>query len=97
MIYKAILMLGWFYLVFGVIGIYRFPDLYSRLLTSSKIDTVAVLTIVIGLIIKIGFKKPVIKLILILIFILLTNPVTNHVIARSAYKSGIPIKRNDIV
>ncbi len=80
MIYKAILMLGWFYLVFGVIGIYRFPDLYSRLLTSSKIDTVAVLTIVIGLIVKIGFRKPVIKLILILIFY-----ITNESCYQSCY------------
>jgi len=97
MIYKGILMLGWFYLIFGIIGIYRFSDLYSRLLTSSKIDTVAVLTIIIGLIAKLGFQKPVIKLILTLVFILLTNPVTNHVIARSAYMSGVPIKRNDVL
>jgi len=97
MIYKAILVLGWFYLVVGIIGIYRFPDLYSRLLTSSKIDTVSFLTILIGLIVKVGFQKPMFKLVLILIFILLTTPVTNHVIARSAYMSGVPIKRDEML
>lgn len=97
MIYKGILILGWLYLIFGVLGIYRFPDLYSRLLTSSKIDTVAVVTIILGLILKIGFQKPSIKLLLTLVFILLTTPVTNHVIARSAYMSGVPVRRKDVL
>lgn len=93
MMYKILLILSWIYISFGIIGIFRFPDMYSRLLTSSKIDTVAAITILFALIVKSGFTPASIRLALILIFILITNPISNHVIARSAYLNGIPVRK----
>lgn len=96
MIYKLLFILSWIYIIFGIIGIFKFKDIYSRLLTSSKIDTAAVLTIFFALIIKSGFSLMSLKLFLILLFIIITAPVANHVIARSAYLSGIkPMKEGD--
>ncbi|MTI48473.1 monovalent cation/H(+) antiporter subunit G [Sporosalibacterium faouarense] len=92
MIYKGILILSWVYIVFGMIGIFRFKNMYARLLTSSKIDTVAALTIIIAMIIKSGISLLSLRLLLIMIFIMITNPVNNHIIARSAYLNGINIK-----
>jgi len=93
MIAKGILILSWIYIVFGMIGIFRFSNMYSRLLTSTKIDTVASITILIALILHSGFSYFSIKLFLILVFIMITSPISNHVIARSAYLNGIPIKK----
>lgn len=95
MIYKIILVLSWIYIFFGIIGIYRFKNMYARLLTSSKIDTVAVITILIALIIKSGFSQMSLRLIMILLFMMMTGPVSNHIIARSAYLNGIPLKGDD--
>lgn len=92
MIYKGMLLLSWIFIVFGIIGIFRFKNLYSRLLTSSKIDTASVITILFALIFKCGFSKISAKLFLILIFMLFTGPVTNHIIARSAYLNGVNVK-----
>ncbi|MCM1991288.1 monovalent cation/H(+) antiporter subunit G [Oceanirhabdus seepicola] len=89
MIYKLLFILSWIYIIFGIIGIFSFNDIYSRLLTSSKIDTAALLTIFFALIIKCGFSTMSIKLFLILLFIIITGPVANHIIARSAYLNGI--------
>lgn len=92
MIYKALLILSWIYIIFGIIGIFRFKNMYARLLTSSKIDTVATLTILIALIIKSGFNLLSLRLLIIMIFLMLTSPVSNHIIARSAYLNGIELK-----
>ncbi len=92
MIYKGLLILSWIYIIFGLIGIFRFNNMYVRLLTSSKIDTVATITILIALIVKSGINDLSLRLLLIMIFIMITNPVNNHIICRSAYLNGIRIK-----
>lgn len=93
MIAKGLLVLSWVYILFGMIGIFRFSNMYSRLLTSSKIDTVALITVLIALIFHSGFSIFSIRLLLILIFVIVTNPLSNHVIARSAYLNGIMITK----
>lgn len=93
MIVKGLFILSWIYIIFGIIGIFRFPDLYSRLLTSSKIDTAATITILFALILHEGWNGYAAKLIILLVFILFTSPVSNHIIARSAYLNGIPVKK----
>lgn len=75
-----------------MIGIFRFKNMYARLLTSSKIDTVAVITLLVALIFKSGSTPLSVRLFILLIFITLTNPVSNHIIARSAYLNGVPLK-----
>jgi len=93
MIYKILLVISWIYIIFGIIGIFRFSNMYSRLLTSSKIDTVAAITLLIALIIKSKFTIFSLRLLLILFFIMITNPISNHIIVRSAYLNGISVRK----
>lgn len=95
MISNILLILSWVYIFFGIFGIYRFKNIYARLLTSSKIDTVAFITIIFALILRAGFSELSIRLIIILIFMLLTGPVSSHIITRSAYLNGIPLKEDE--
>ncbi len=69
--------------------------MYARLLTSSKIDTAATITILIALMLKIGFNSFSLRLVILLIFVLITGPVSNHIITRSAYLNGISLKGED--
>ena len=80
---------GMFFMVFGAIGILRFPDLYTRLHPVSKAGTAGVLSIFIGLIIYSGFSPLSLRIILIAAFIVVTSPVASHAIARGAIESGI--------
>lgn len=93
MIYTLLIILSWVYILFGIIGIFRFSNIYERLFASSKIDTAASITILIALIIYSGFSIISIRLFLIMIFLIITGPVSSHIIARSAYLSGIAIKK----
>ncbi|MBS4538356.1 monovalent cation/H(+) antiporter subunit G [Clostridium sp. D2Q-11] len=95
MISGLLFSISWIFIAFGLIGIYRFKNMYARLLVSSKIDTVAFITIIFALIFEAGLSPISIRLIIILIFILLTGPVSSHIITRSAYLNGIPLKDDD--
>jgi len=80
--------LGIFFMIFGGVGILRFPDLYTRLHPAGKAGTAGVLSIFIGLILYSGLSPLSIRIILIALFIVITSPVASHAIARGAIESG---------
>lgn len=81
------------FMALGVIGLFRFKDFYSRILISAKIETVGFLTIMIGLIILSGFSYAAMKIMLITLLVMITNPLSTHAIARSAFLSGYTINQ----
>lgn len=90
MISDLLLMLSWFFLFAGMIGLFRFKGVYSRILNSSKIDSVAIITLTVALMVRAGLSMMTLKLAVIMVFHLLTNPVSSQIIARSAKQNGIP-------
>lgn len=89
----VLICIGLVFIIFGVFGIYRFKDFYSRMLIASKIDTIGFITIIAGIIIKSGFNMFSLKVLLILLISLIINPVVNNAIVRSAYYSDYRIER----
>ena len=87
--------LGIFFMLVGVLGILRFPDLYTRLHPAGKAGAAGVLSIFIGLIIYSGLSLFSLRIILIALFIVITGPVSSHAIARGAIGSGIEPWKND--
>lgn len=92
MIYSLLILLSWFFLIIGIIGLFRIKGIYERLLSSSKIDSVTVITLIFALIIRSGYSFMTIKLLIILIFYMLTNPIANQIVASSAFKHGVKPK-----
>lgn len=83
------------FMLFGVIGIFRFKDFYSRILISSKVETVGFITLMGGIVIKYGISYFSLKILLICILVVITNPLSTHAIARSALINGYKIKKED--
>ncbi len=88
-----IIYIGLAFVAFGIIGLFRFDNFYSRALAASKVDTVGYITILIGVMIKSGFTFLSLKVGVLLIITLIINPLTTHMITRSAYVSGYTIKK----
>ena len=84
---NAVMILGLVFMLFGVIGLFRFKEFNLRILVLAKIDTVGALTFMIGIIIIHGFSFFSLKVLLIMILFLILNPLTAHIIARSAHTS----------
>lgn len=93
MISDGLLVLSWLFIGIGITGLFRFKGVYGRILNSSKIDSVAIITLSLGLMMKTGFSMMTLKLVVILVFYLLTNPVSSQIIASSAKRNGVPHER----
>ena len=77
---------GAFFLLVGSIGLIRLPDFYSRAHAVGKSDTLGIMLLVAGLIVYEGFTISSIKLVLIIIFVALTNPTATNAITRAAFR-----------
>ncbi|WP_425542174.1 monovalent cation/H(+) antiporter subunit G [Salinibacillus aidingensis] len=90
---SVFLIIGTFITLSGSLGILRFPDVYTRLHASTKASTLGVAGILIGAFLFMYFDVEIIsgKLILGIIFILLTAPVSGHMISRAAHNTGVEL------
>jgi multicomponent Na+:H+ antiporter subunit G len=88
-----LIIIALLFMALGVIGLFRFKDFYSRILISAKIETVGFLTIMIGFAILSGLSYAAMKIILITLMVMITNPLSTHAIARSAFLSGYAINQ----
>jgi len=81
--------IGMVFMLIGMIGLFKpKKDFYFRILISCKIDTVGMLTFLIGLGIRHGFSFFTGKLFLIALILLFLNPMVAHIVSRAAYRSG---------
>lgn len=81
--------LGILFMLVGSIGIVRLPDFYSRTHATSKSDTLGIIFVILGLVIYEGFTQSSSKLILVVLFIALSNPIGTHALASAAMKKGL--------
>ena len=82
----VLLVIGGAFMALGALGLVRMPDLFNRIQAGTKATTLGFLSIIIGLIVL----RPEwwSKLALIGAFVLLTNPIGSHAIARAAHGRG---------
>ncbi|MBN1891289.1 MAG: monovalent cation/H(+) antiporter subunit G [Clostridiales bacterium] len=95
MIVSVLMLIALIFMSFGVIGIFRFRNFYSRTLVTAKSETVGFLTMMIAVMISSGMSFFTLKVGLITIFVMMTNPIVTHSIARSAHHSGYQIRKDD--
>lgn len=96
-IIALLLLSGTFFMLSGSIGVIRFPDVYTRLHAATKASTLGIAGILIGTFLFLYVTHSIIsgKLLLAIIFILLTNPVSGHMISRAAHRDGVkPVTHN---
>lgn len=81
------LLAGAAFIFLGALGLIRMPDVYNRIQAGTKAVTLGAIGVFIG--IAILYPQWWNKLLVILGFILLTNPVSSSAIARALYLSGV--------
>ena len=81
---SAVLILsGLFVLGVATLGIFRFASVLNRIHVAAKCDTLGALLVLSGLIVLAGPGAFAFKLMLVLLFLWLTNPVASHLVARA--------------
>ena len=89
----ALIVIGLFFALAGTKGVLKMPDTFCRMQASTCIPTLGVLCTAIGAILYaaviMGSAGTAVKIGVIALLIILTNPIGAHSIAKGAYKAGI--------
>lgn len=80
-----VLWIGVVFSAVGIIGMLRFPDVYTRLHASSKVATLGIIFLLLGLVCF--MPALILKAIVLAGFLILTAPVASHAIASAAHRS----------
>jgi multicomponent Na+:H+ antiporter subunit G len=91
-----LLALSWLMILFGVISIFALKNLYARIVASTMIDTVASILLIVALMFFLPQFQFFFRLAVLVIFLIMTNPISTHVNIRSAYLSKLPLNHHDI-
>ena len=75
--------------VTGAIGLFRFPDFYTRLHAASVTDTSCTGLIMLGLMLQGGSGLMVLKLLLVMFIMAYTGPTAVHALAKTARHEGL--------
>ncbi len=83
----ALVVFGVLVMSIGVYGVVRMPSTYTRLHAASKTVILGTMPLLLASALT-GDKGTVLRVILIGVFLLLTTPVSAHMIGRAAYLRG---------
>lgn len=86
-----LILLGTLLSLLSSLGFVRLPDVYTRLHAGTKSSTLGLLCILFAAFLYFWYAEGhvSIRLLLGIVFIFITAPVSGHMIARSAYRSGV--------
>ncbi len=91
---SIIALIGSIFLFLGALGVLRMPDLYNRMQAGTKATTLGSIMTLLG----IGIYHPdwLPQMIMLILFVAITNPLSSHALARAAHFAGIPLTENTI-
>jgi multicomponent Na+:H+ antiporter subunit G len=89
------LIIGALFLFSAGLGVLRMPDTYNRIQTGTKATTLGTIMILVG----IAFLHPswTFKLFILIFFVMLTNPVSSHALARAAHSIGVRETESSVI
>jgi multicomponent Na+:H+ antiporter subunit G len=86
-----LVLLGAFLSLVSTLGLIRMPDVYLRSHAASKSTTLGTLSILFAAFLFFWFKMGHVsmQLLLAILFVFLTSPVSGHLNSRAAYRTGV--------
>lgn len=95
------LILGLFFGFVGALGVVRMPDVFGRLQASTCLATLSTICIGLAGVLYAASRGmgvgTVVKLVIFVVMILLTNPISNHALCKAAYHMGIRPEKGFVI
>ena len=79
---------GVIFLALAGLGLFRMPDTYTRIQAGTKATTLGTILSLVGAALIMPAWS--VKLLLIALFLMFTNPLSSQVLARAAHRAGVP-------
>jgi multicomponent Na+:H+ antiporter subunit G len=86
-----LMLFGGIFIFVAAVGVLRLPDLFMRMHANTKSATMGVGLIMIGTALYFGEITITARALAVVAFLLITAPISSHLLARAAYFSGIPL------
>lgn len=83
------LVAGGAFCVIGAFGLVRMPDFYTRMHAASVTDTLGAGLMLLGMMLQAGLSLVAVKLLMIGLLTLFTNPTATHALAKAALARGL--------
>ena len=90
-------LLSLFMIICAILGVYHFKYVLNRMNAAALIDTLALLFMNIALVLANGFTMNSLKLLLIVVIMWLTSPISGHLISKLEYVTNEDIEKEIIV
>ena len=90
-------LLGATLVLLAAIGILRMPDLFTRMQAATKATTLGLGCLLACAALQLADFSSMVRAISIGAFVMLTSPVSTHVIARAAYLTRVPLWEGTVV
>ncbi len=88
---------GALFVLLAAVGIVRMPDLYLRISVTTKAATLGVGLILVGASLYFQEASITTRVLAIVFFLLLTAPISAHLIGKASYFVGIPLWRKSVI
>ena len=85
------MLIGAVFTFIAALGLVRLPDLFMRMHANTKSATLGVGFIMLGAAIYFGDITVTTRAMAVILFLLISAPISSHLLARAAYFSGIPL------
>lgn len=92
----ALIVVGLVVMTLGVLGVYRMPDAYTKVHAQSKAVAIGAVCLIAAAVVGATAPNELLG-ILVAAFLLLTAPVSAHVISRAAWRQGEPMRGAAVV
>ena len=87
-------LVGSIFLFLGAFGVLRMPDLYNRMQAGTKATTLGTIFTLTG--IGIYHTEWLWKMMILALFVVITNPISSHALARAAHFIGVPLTKGSV-
>ena len=88
---QVLILIGAVFVFIASIGVVRLPDVFLRMHASTKSATLGAGCIMVGAALYFSDIAVATRALAVVVFLFITAPVGAHMIARSAYFSGVPL------
>jgi multicomponent Na+:H+ antiporter subunit G len=93
----VLLVLGAFMMFLTGLGIYRMPDIFTRMHSATKAASLGVAILLIAAALDFRDTGVTAKAVVTILFVFLTAPVAGHVLGRAAYARRTPLWEHSVV
>ena len=91
------ILIGVFLTLLSAVGVIRLPDVYSRMHAAGKSSTLGVVFLMLAVVLYF-IPEGIInaKILLAILFVFMTAPLSSLIVNRSAYRIGVPLEKNSV-